>query len=514
MRRYDSKKHIVSTVAEGVSESLSYYHLKGPLSMFLQAYKKVFSVAGMLPKNMSNEKLPSNSLMYKTYISMAIPSVLEMVLISLINMADTIMVSTIGTDAVAAVGLVAQPRFIMLCFFWALNTGVTAVVARRIGEGRQADANLALRSTMVISFLLSLVLCLIFLPFSDAMMLFAGAEEGRTLREASEYFLIIGFALPFNAISMVICAAQRGCGNTKLTMIVNIASNLVNILFNYLLINGIGPFPMLGVRGAAIASFIGLFVGFLLSVISLLSGKKKNRFLQLHKHDSWIPDREASMDVIRIAGASMVEQICLRIGFFSYSKIVAVLGTDAFAAHQIDNQFLSLSFSFADGLGIAGTALVGQMLGQKRKDLAYVYGTLAQRFALVVSLCIASGCIFGRAPLVSLFINPETAEPGVREMAETIMLIVALIQPFQMVGTVGSGALRGAGDVKYTARIMALTVALMRPILAISAVFLLKKYGNSTVLAGIWFASLGDILTRMILILRRYRNGKWMDIKV
>lgn len=484
------------------------------MNIVSNAFRKFFSVSSMLPDHMSHDNLPSNRKMYKTYIAMAIPSVLEMVLISLINMADTIMVSGLGTDAVAAVGLVGQPRFIMLCFFWALCTGVTAVVARRKGEGRQADANLALRNALVIAALLSIVLCVLFLPFSDALMLFAGAEAGRTLRDASDYFLIIGLALPFNAISMVICAAQRGCGNTKLTMVVNITSNLVNILFNFLLINGIGPFPMLGVRGAAIASFIGLFAGFVLSIVSLMRGRSQNRFLLLHRHDSWKLDRTASMDVIHIAASSMVEQICLRIGFFAYAKIVAGLGTDAFAAHQIDMQFLSLSFSFADGLGVAGTSLVGQMLGQKRKDLAYIYGTLAQRFAFIVSLFIATGCVLGRQTLVGWFINDATAGPTVRGMAETVMLIVGLFQPFQMVATVVSGALRGAGDVKYTARVMALTVTLIRPVLSIAAVLLLKDRDIGLALAGVWFASLGDMVTRMILVLRRYKKGNWQDIKV
>lgn len=484
------------------------------MNIVSNAFRKFFSVSSMLPDHMSHDNLPSNRKMYKTYIAMAIPSVLEMVLISLINMADTIMVSGLGTDAVAAVGLVGQPRFIMLCFFWALCTGVTAVVARRKGEGRQADANLALRNALVIAALLSIVLCVLFLPFSDALMLFAGAEAGRTLRDASDYFLIIGLALPFNAISMVICAAQRGCGNTKLTMVVNITSNLVNILFNFLLINGIGPFPMLGVRGAAIASFIGLFAGFVLSIVSLMRGRSQNRFLLLHRHDSWKLDRTASMDVIHIAASSMVEQICLRIGFFAYAKIVAGLGTDAFAAHQIDMQFLSLSFSFADGLGVAGTSLVGQMLGQKRKDLAYIYGTLAQRFAFIVSLFIATGCVLGRQTLVGWFINDATAGPTVRGMAETVMLIVGLFQPFQMVATVVSGALRGAGDVKYTARVMALTVTLIRPVLSIAAVLLLKDRDIGLALAGVWFASLGDMVTRMILMLRRYKKGNWQDIKV
>ena len=481
----------------------------------LALLRKFFAVENMLPSGMQGSGLPSSSEMYRKYIQLALPSVLEMVLISLINMMDTVMVSTVGTDAVAAVGLVGQPRMLMLCFFFAINTGITAVVARRKGEQRREDANTVLRNSMVLILLLSLVLMALFLPFSKPLMRFAGAEEGRTLEDATAYYIIVGLALPFNALSMGICAAQRGIGNTKLTMYVNIASNLVNILFNWLLINGIGPFPKLGVVGAAIATAIGLFCGFVLSLISVLNGKKHDAFLQLSVRDDWKLQKQAVSDVSHVALSSMVEQLVLRVGFFSYAKIVANLGTDAFAAHQIVMQFLNLSFSFADGLGIAGTALVGQMLGAKRKDMAHVFGSLAQRFAFLVSLLLASLCIFARGPLVSMFIS-ENANPGVREMAEAVMIVLGVIQPFQMLSVVASGALRGAGDVKYTARVMTLTVMLIRPLLALLAVWLCQTVWarSDWALIGAWLASMSDMTTRAILFMRRYQSGKWHDLRV
>ena len=476
---------------------------------------KFFAVESMLPAGMKGSDLPPSSGMYRRYLELALPSVLEMVLISLINMMDTVMVSAVGTDAVAAVGLVGQPRMLMLCFFFAINTGITAVVARRKGEQRKEDANIVLRNSIVLILLLSIVLMAIFLPLASPLMRFAGAEEGRTLEDATAYFIIVGLALPFNALSMGICAAQRGIGNTKLTMYVNIASNLINILFNWLLINGIGPFPKLGVVGAAIATAIGLFFGFVLSLISVLQGKKRGAFLGLSFRDDWKLQKQAVSDVSHVALSSMVEQLVLRIGFFSYAKIVANLGTDAFAAHQICMQFMNLSFSFADGLGIAGTSLVGQMLGAKRKDMAHVYGSLAQRFAFLVSLLLASLCIFCRGPLVSMFIS-ENANPGVREMAEAIMIVLGMIQPFQMLSVVSSGALRGAGDVKYTARVMTLTVMLIRPVLAFLAVYLCQRlWGRSDwALIGAWLASVGDMVVRATLFMRRYGSGSWHDLRV
>ena len=481
----------------------------------MQILKKWLDPGAILPRGTPHGDLPSSGSMLKEYISLALPSVMEMVLISLINMVDTAMVSTVGTDAVAAVGIVGQPRMIMLSLFFAANMGITAVVARRRGEERREDANTVLRSSMVLIVALSVVLMAVLMPLARPLMRFAGAEEGRTLDEATDYFLILGWVLPLNALSMGICAAQRGVGNTKLTMYVNIASNLVNILFNWLLINGIGPFPRLGVRGAAIATAIGIGVGFVLCMVSLAGGNRHGGFLAVSLRDDWRPKKEALRDVLRVASSSMLEQLAFRVGFFSYAKIVASLGTDAFAAHQIANQFLGLSFSFADGFGIAGTSLVGQMLGRKRKDLSYIYGKLAQRFALAVSLALAAACALLRGPLVSMFIS-ETANPGVRESAELLMFFVAALQPFQMVQVVTSGALRGAGDVRYTARVMLLTVLLVRPVLSVAGIWAVRSVFGMPQLAlpAAWFAAVADMIVRQILVARRYNSGKWQEIRV
>lgn len=485
------------------------------LKMRSSPLTRFFDIRQMLPAGTEPvEALPSNRETYGKYIHLAVPSVCEMVLISLINMMDTVMVSGIGTDAVAAVGLVGQPRMIMLSMFFALNVGITAVVARRRGEKRQDAANATVRTAIVICIALSALLMALLIPLATPLMRFAGAEAGRTLEDATEYFIIMGIALPFQALSMALCAAQRGVGNTKLTMEVNITSNLVNILFNYLLINGIGPFPRLGVRGAAIATAIGLFVGFILSLTAMLRGSAGG-FLHISRRDSWKPDGEACKALFKVASSAMVEQLAMRVGFFSYAKIVASLGTDAFAAHQICMQFMNLSFSCADGLGVAGTSLVGRMLGAKRPDMAHIYGTLAQRFSLMISLVLAACCILLRGPLVSMFINRDASQ-DVRVMAETIMVVLGLVQPLQMLSVVAAGALRGAGDVRYTARVMLITVTLIRPILALTGVYVVGTLmGRSDIaLTAAWCATLCDMSVRMVLMLRRYKSGEWHKIRV
>lgn len=482
------------------------------MSSFIARY---FDPRCMLPRSLQGEsnQLPPGRDMYREYIRIAVPSVCEMVLISLISMMDTVMVSSVGTDAVAAVGLVNQPRMIMLCLFFALNAGITTVIARRKGEERRDAANATLRTSILLILLLSALLMAVLLPLSRSLMRFAGAEEGRTLEAATEYFTILGWALPFQALSMGLCAAQRGIGNTKLTMQVNITSNLVNVFFNYLLINGVGPFPRLEVKGAAIATAIGLFVGFCLSLRAVFHSG--DAFLRLSRHDRWIPDKESSHALLQVSSSAVVEQLAMRIGFFAYARIVADLGTDAFAAHQICCQFLNLSFSFADGLGVAGTSLVGQMLGRNRRDLAHIYGTLAQRFSLCAGIGLAMVCILLRHPLVSMFISGD-ATGVVRAMAVQVMVVLGLIQPFQTLAVVSSGALRGAGDVKYTARVMLLTVTCIRPVLALLGVYVCHRvlHRSDLALLAAWSATLVDMSVRATLMLRRYRSEKWHHIRV
>ena len=255
--------------------------------------KGLFKVQNMLRADLVQGELPSTKQAYRDVIDIALPSVMELVLISLINSVDMMMVGGCGADAIAAVGLVNQPRMLLLALFFALNIGVTALVARRKGEGRQADGNLVLRNALVIILGLSIVVMFIALQFSRQLMELAGAKED-TIEDANTYFRIMTMVLPVNALTLCINAALRGIGNTRTTMIVNLSSNVINIIFNYLLINGHFGFPRLEVAGAAIASAIGMICGLCLSVIAILPHKGSSQFLRLTRHDSWKLQRRPS----------------------------------------------------------------------------------------------------------------------------------------------------------------------------------------------------------------------------
>ncbi len=173
--------------------------------------------------------------------------------------------------------------------------------------------------------------------------------------------------LIFNSLSMTINAAQRGAGNTRISMRTNLTANLVNVVFNYLLIGGNLGFPRLGVAGAAVATVLGSAVSLGMAIASLLH---RDRFLTVLEKEPWRFDGTVLKSLANISSSAFVEQVFMRIGFFIYAKIVASLGTTDFATHQICMNIMSLSFTFGDGLSVASAALVGQSLGAKRPDMA------------------------------------------------------------------------------------------------------------------------------------------------
>ena len=174
-------------------------------------------------------------------------------------------------------------------------------------------------------------------------------------------FRIIMGGLCFNAMNMVLCAAQRGIGNTKIAMKTNIISNLVNVALNYLLIEGHLGFPALGIQGAAIATVCGTIVALCMSLSTVL---RHGNYLHLEIKRSYMRfDRRTLVSIFNIGSSSLAEQVFMRFGFLMYTILVAHLGTNPLAAHQIGMNIITISFAFGDGsfggCGFTGRAKLG-----------------------------------------------------------------------------------------------------------------------------------------------------------
>ena len=210
----------------------------------------------------------NHSEMFGKAVRTAWPAVLESFFVALAGIIDTMMVSSMGSYAVAAVGLTQQPKFIGLCFFMATCIAISALVARRKGEKNQKAANEVLLTALLITFVLCIIISVVMVAAASPIMLLAGSNAD-THDAAVTYFRIIMGGCFFNVFTLAINAAQRGSGYTRIAMTTNLVSSVVNVICNYALIGGHFGFPALGVTGAAIATVLGTVVAFFMSLQSL-----------------------------------------------------------------------------------------------------------------------------------------------------------------------------------------------------------------------------------------------------
>ena len=460
-----------------------------------------FSINGMIRPHQVVGKLPRSKEVYNNFFHVAWPSAIESLLVGLVGSVDTIMVGSLGEGAIAAVGITNQPKFVLLAMIFSLNVGVTAIIARRKGQEDHEGANHTLRVGIILSAMMSLCMAILGFIFATPILKFAGAEASY-LGDALDYFRVLMVSIFFTSLNLTINAAQRGIGNTKISMRTNIVANVVNLIFNYLLINGIGFFPKLGVKGAAIATCLGAIAACVMSITTLF---KKDAFLNIRREGSWKMNRMILRPITNISGSAFVEQVFMRIGFLAYAVIVAKLGTTAYATHLICMNIISLSFCFGDGLSIAASSLVGQNLGAKRPDMAIIYGKAGQRLSFLISTVLFVFFIGSRTILVSLFSNNS----AIISLGAGIMIIIAFTTHAQTSQVVISGCLRGAGDTVFVALTSLVSVAVVRPILTWALCF---PFGLG--LYGAWIALCVDQFFRLILNSWRFSSGKWTKISL
>lgn len=447
--------------------------------------------------------------LYKDIIRIAWPSFIELLLTQLASMVDLMMVGSmggksnpeIGTAALAAVGLTTQPKFLLMAAFIAMNTGITALVARNKGTGDSKQANLVVRQGLLFTFCITVTLSVLGAIFARPMVIFMGSTEELVTKWATQYLQIqmIGF-LSF-ALTSTITASLRAVGDSKTCMIYNLIANVVNVIFNWLLIYGNLGFPKLGVAGASLATVIGQVVAFIMAFVVMIRG---NGFLKLQFKLGFKPDKIVLGNMINIGLPAMVEQLLMRAGMIIFAKTVASLGTTAYATHQVCMNIQALSFMTGQAFAVSATTLMGQSLGKRRTDMAQAYCSRTRYVGFAFSILLALMFIFFGGTIVGLY----NSDPQIIKIGGQIMLFVAFLQPFQSSQFIIAGALRGAGDTKATAIFTFITVLLVRPVVAITLIKL--NFG----LYGAWAAMATDQIIRSILVLGRYNSGKWKLIKL
>ena len=439
----------------------------------------------------------------KKAVGMAWPAVLESFFTAFAGLVDSLMVSSLGSSAVAAVGLTTQPKMVGLALFFAANVSISALVARRKGEGNKEGANGILATFLVFILGAAALISVLAVVFADPVIRLCGSETD-THGDAVQYFQIVMGGMIFNCVQMGVNASQRGAGNTRITLRTNLVSNTINILLNYLLIQGHMGFPALGIRGAALATVSGTVVA---SFMSLWSIRKEENFVSLAYilKQKIRPGMEAMRQIIHVGYSVFAEQLLMRIGFMMTSLMAASQGTFAMAAHQVGMNVMSLSFSFGDGLQATAVALIGYSLGAGDPPKAREYGAICRMLGGCVSVVLAVAYFFGGGWLYGLFFEEaEIIATGVQIMR--IIIFVVLLQSAQVIYM---GCLRGAGDTLYTAIASTISVTVIR-----TAGSWFFGYVLHWGIAGIWMGVVADQLSRFLFASIRFKRGKWTEIKI
>ena len=436
-------------------------------------------------------------------LDMAWPSIIESFFVAFAGLIDSLMVSSLGSYAVAAVGLTTQPKFMGLALFFATNVAVSALVARRRGERKQEEANRILSTVLVFIIVAAILISVLSVALAGPIISLCGSNA-ETHDSAVAYFRIVMGGMIFNCIQMGINSAQRGAGNTRITMRTNVTSNTVNIVFNYLLINGHLGFPALGIQGAALATVLGTVVACIMSILSI---RKPDGFISLpyiisHRIG---PAFTCFTHLIRVGYSVFFEQILMRIGFMLTAVMAADQGTAAMAAHQVGMNIMGLSFSFGDGLQAAAVALIGRSLGAGDEKLAKEYGKLCRMFGIIISVCLVLIYFFGARPFMSLYFEEE----NIISIGVGIMRVIIFVVVFQISQVVYMGCLRGAGDTLYTAVASTVSVTVIRTLVSY-----LGGYVFGRGIIGIWLGVLGDQISRFLFASVRFKAGKWTKIKI
>ena len=454
-----------------------------------------------------NERLKD---MYKRILIIAWPSALEGIMMTLMNSFDTMMVGRLGSNAIASVGLCAQPRMILLLIAQSLCMGTTAVVARRKGEGNQKAAISTLQQSLALILIVGVVMTVFGMFLGAPLLKLAGAKEGETLEDAIIYFRYISMAFIFNYISLCICAAMRGIGKTRITMVVHMIANVVNVFLNYCLIFGHFGFPALGIKGAAIATAIGGVVSAGAAVAAVL--RKKDNFLCLLPWQKFRFDKDTLRGLVKVGSGTIAESVFMRVGFLLNGKLIAGVSTAAYATNQIVQQVSGLTFCLGDGIGAACTSMVGQSMGAGQKKKAYAYAKLGQRICLYVSIFLIIFIFTGRNWMPRLFND----EPQIL-YASALCFIVCLVGVYpQNMRVMISGCLRGAGDVRYVALVSLISVAILRPLATWFFCYPMNRWfpGMMFGFIGAWISFDVDSVVRWLLLQVRINKGEWVNIKL
>ena len=438
--------------------------------------------------------------MRRQIFELAWPAILGNLLQTIVSMVDLVMVGRLGAVAVASVGLGGQMLWFSHALMVSVSVGTTALVARFIGAQQKRDAEHVLMQSLILVLLFSTLLTVFWYVSAERMLLLIGAA-GEVAELGGMYIRIVFMSTPSIFLIFTAEGALRGAGDTKTPMKVGATMNVINVILNYILIFGKLGFPVLGVKGAAIATAIAFAWASVTYLVIFSSGK----FVLGISRDNFSFDTKMIRRIIRIGIPASIQRVIMSSSMILYVSIIAGFGTAALAAHQIGLRVESLSYMPGFGFAVAATALVGQNLGARNPQKAEESGWEAAKLCALLMGAAGLFMILFPKPMARLFV----ADADVVNLAAWYLRIVAVSEPPLAVIFTLAGGLQGAGDTRSPLYISVFGLWLFRIPLAY---FLGVVLGWGAV--GAWTGMTVDTFVRGGLYIYRFRKGKWKEVKV
>ena len=440
-----------------------------------------------------DDLLFSNRALWK----LIIPVMAEQLLNSFMGMIDTMMVSNVSPEAMAAVSLSDSINMLILQMFAALSTGGTIVCSHYIGQDDEKGANKAARQVFLMVLVSSLFLTLFGLIFRVPLLsIIFGQIEPEVMEASLIYFTITVLSYPFIALFSSGCAFFRASNNTKFPMRVSIESNIINVVLNAVFIFGLNW----GVAGAALATLISRVYG--MAVIHIALAKPK-QVIVLNDYLKIRPDKKLLLRIISIGLPAGVENSMFQFGKLVIQSSVSTLGTVAIAAQSMTNIFETVNGMLPQGVGIALLTVAGQTIGSGRKEETKYYIAKMLGYAEIVIIISCIAVYFMANPVMALANMTEESKALAMEMLFWITIFKPLF--WNLSFTLPNG-MRACGDVRFP---MTVSVCTMWGCRVLIAVLLIRVFGFGPM--GVWIGMFCDWAIRAFIFSSRFLSGKFTE---
>ena len=443
---------------------------------------------------------------YKTVATIGIPVIFQQLLSSCLNMIDTIMVGKLGEISVAAVAVSNKLVYVYNLVIFGLCTGLSIFVAQYYGAKDYKKIGKLSGFMYICAFVFGLIFTIVFAAFAPNLIKLFINDNAQVVNlvvsEGSAYLRIICFSIIIMGFNFAMSSLCRGVMLTKLPLYATFLSVLTNTFLNYVLIFGKFGFPMLGVKGAAIATVIARVTEFMMLVMIIYSKRSINP-IKTDLSNMFTFPKDFVIRLIKTASPVVANETLWSLAQTTYVAIVGILGASAVAVIQISTTVNNIFYALIQGVSVACSVMVGSSIGAGNFDLAKKY---AWRF-LAIALCISGICggilLLFKDVIISLF----TLENATYPLMYKTLNVTACVMSLGMLNNIFIvGLFRSGGDTKFCMYAESLTLWVVSiPLLYVCVRFLdIPVY---------WAAALmqTDNFIKVFLCFDRFVKNKWIN---